>query len=171
MINFLDIAYLRNGNNKQQKAYHILKSNKVLEKLHSYAPILVGTIPIEIDIKTSDLDIICEMKDELAFTNDLSNFFGAEKAFSISRNDSFKSIKASFMIGGFEVEIFGQHIPTIMQNAYRHMLVEYRILQERGEDFKQEIIKLKAAGYKTEPAFAKLLNLEGDPYEALLRIE
>ncbi len=48
------------------------------------------------------------------------------------------------------------------------MMFEYRILQEKGEDFKNEIIALKRQGIKTEPAFGILLGLE-NPYEDLLK--
>jgi len=51
------------------------------------------------------------------------------------------------------------------------MLILHRLLQERGEAFRREIIALKQRAYKTEPAFAKALGLEGDPYLALLRYE
>lgn len=50
------------------------------------------------------------------------------------------------------------------------MLVEYKLLQQHGEDFRQQVVALKKAGIKTEPAFAKLLQLPGDPYEALLQL-
>lgn len=48
------------------------------------------------------------------------------------------------------------------------MLIEHQILQSENEDFRLKIIELKKNGYKTEPAFAKLLDLEGNPYHALL---
>lgn len=51
------------------------------------------------------------------------------------------------------------------------MLIEHQILLEKGESFRQEIISLKKQGIKTEPAFAQLLGLSGDPYEAILRLE
>ncbi|WP_343330978.1 DUF4269 domain-containing protein [Polaribacter staleyi] len=57
------------------------------------------------------------------------------------------------------------------QNAYRHMIVENKILKEKGFEFKQSIKKLKSNGTKTEPAFAKLLGLEGNPYTELLKLE
>jgi hypothetical protein len=50
------------------------------------------------------------------------------------------------------------------------MIIEHRVLIEKGEKFRQEIIKLKRQGLKTEPAFAKLLGLDGNPYEALLKL-
>ena len=81
------------------------------------------------------------------------------------------SVKASFRVAGFDIEIFGQDIPTQRQNAYRHMVLEHRLLRERGESFRQEIIRLKQQGYKTEPAFARLLGIEGDPYSGLLALE
>lgn len=43
----------------QQKAYQVITDHAILEKLAQYNPILVGTIPINIDIEESDLDIIC----------------------------------------------------------------------------------------------------------------
>jgi hypothetical protein len=45
------------------------------------------------------------------------------------------------------------------------------LLRRGGETFRQEIIRLKQAGYKTEPAFALLLGLDDhDPYAALLAL-
>lgn len=171
MINFLNISYLQSGNEKQQKAYQVLTAHQVLEKLTAFTPVLAGTIPINIDTEISDLDIICHVQDKTAFTKALTDHFQNEKDFMITANPGFQSVKANFFIDGFEFEIFGQPIPTIQQKAYRHMLIEHQILLEKGESFRQEIISLKKQGIKTEPAFAQLLGLSGDPYEAILRLE
>ncbi|SDI87890.1 protein of unknown function [Chryseobacterium taeanense] len=169
MIDFTKIDYLKSGNEKQKKAYEVLTKYQVFDRLKSYSPILAGTIPIEIDIEESDLDIICEVKDEDEFEKLLSNFFPETEIkterISIKGEDS---IVFNFKLDEFPIEIFGQNIPTIEQNAYRHMMAEYKILQEKEEDFKQKIIELKKKGIKTEPAFGMLLKLE-NPYEDLLK--
>lgn len=171
MINFLDIDYLKSGNEKQKKAHQVLTAHAVLDKLAKYNPILVGTIPINIDIVNSDLDIICYIQDKENFRNDLLHLFHCEKDLLISENPKFDSLKATFFTDDFEIEIFGQNMPTKNQNAYRHMLIEHEILVRKGEDFRQKIVELKNEGYKTEPAFAKLLGLKGNPYEELLKLE
>ena len=51
MINFRDLSYLKTGNLKQQAAFHVLTKHRILENLAEFDPILVGTIPINIDIK------------------------------------------------------------------------------------------------------------------------
>ncbi|MNL87641.1 hypothetical protein D3C87_2168830 [compost metagenome] len=48
------------------------------------------------------------------------------------------------------------------------MIIEHKILQSKGENFRLKIIKLKQKGYKTEPAFGFLLDLKGNPYQELL---
>lgn len=170
-INFQDIHYLSKGTEKQRKAYVVLVKYQLMEKLSDFDPILVGTIPICIDIDNSDLDIVCHFSDKEFFKKHLEDCFGNEKGFEISELDRFytETILAGFELDGFECEIFGQSIPSTEQNGYKHMLIEHQILLQKGETFRQEIIKLKEQGIKTEPAFAKLLQLEGDPYEALLK--
>lgn len=170
-MDFLTINYLESGNKKQQAAYKTLQTNAVPDRLKAYEPILVGTIPIEIDIDSSDLDIICYWKDKTEFIEKLKSEFSKEKGFSLQQQTAHGngSIVCSFFIEDFEIEIFGQNIPTKEQNAYRHMITEYRILQEKGETFRKEIIELKEQGLKTEPAFAKLLEIDDDPYLGLLK--
>ena len=171
MIDFKDISYLKSGNERQQKAHQLLIAHAIFEKLDKYKPILVGTIPINIDIENSDLDIICYVQDNEEFRNDLFHHFQHEKNFIISKNPKFSALKANFFIDDIEIEIFGQNMPSEKQNAYRHLLIEYQILLEKGEDFRLQIVELKNLDYKTEHAFAKLLGLEGDAYEALLRLD
>lgn len=50
------------------------------------------------------------------------------------------------------------------------MDVEARLLAIGGEEARQEIQRLKLMGLKTEPAFARYLNLKNDPYVELLRL-
>ena len=170
MTDFSNIEYLKNGNQKQRNAFEVLTQHKILSNLAEYDPILVGTIPINIDIENSDLDIICYWKDKASFIEKIIFFFEKEAEFNIREvfiNDR-DSVVANFKIEDFEIEVFGQKIPTKDQNGYRHMLIENEILQSKGNDFRSEIIKLKQNGYKTEPAFAFLLGLKGDPYAELL---
>lgn len=170
MTDFSNIEYLKNGNQKQRNAFKVLTQHKILSNLAEYDPILVGTIPINIDIENSDLDIICYWKNKANFIEKIMFFFEKEAEFNIREvfiNDR-DSVVASFKIEDFEIEVFGQNIPTKDQNGYRHMLIENEILQSKGNDFRSEIIKLKQNGYKTEPAFAFLLGLKGDPYIKLL---
>ncbi|GAA4152456.1 DUF4269 domain-containing protein [Chryseobacterium ginsenosidimutans] len=170
MIDFTTIDYLKKGNEKQKRAFEVLAKYKLFEKLKDYSPILAGTIPIEIDIEASDLDIICEVKNESDFIEFLNQNFQDYKNFileKVTANDE-KSIVLNFMLEEFPIEVFGQNKPTTEQNAYRHMIVEYKILQEKGDDFKQKIIELKKKGIKTEPAFGILLGLK-NPYEDLLK--
>ncbi|MCC9063393.1 DUF4269 domain-containing protein [Flavobacterium piscisymbiosum] len=170
MIDFCTIEYLKKGNQKQIRAFEILTQNKILSNLAEFEPILVGTIPIDIDIENSDLDIICYWKNKTDFTAKLNLLFGKQTKFNIRETviDNKESVIANFRIDDFEIEVFGQNIPTKNQNGYKHMIIEYQILQSKGENFRLEIIRLKQNGYKTEPAFAFLLGLKGDPYIELL---
>ena len=170
MINFKDISYLKTGNPKQQAAFHILTKHQILENLAEFDPILVGTIPINIDIENSDLDIVCYWQNKSVFIERIKHLFEKENLFFIREIviDNQESIVANFFIETFEIEIFGQNIPTELQNGYRHMIIEDQILRSRDENFRLEIIKLKESGIKTEPAFGLLLGLNGNVYQELL---
>jgi len=172
MLDFTRIDYLKDGNERQKRAYEILTKYRVFEKLKDYSPILAGTVPLEIDVKGSDLDLIFEvdLKFEQDFLDDLlfSQLMPQDVEVEYPNINGEKCITLNFMLEGFPIEVFGQNKPTTEQNAYLHMVSEYKILQEKGEKFKQKIIELKKQGIKTEPAFGMLLGLE-NPYEDLLK--
>lgn len=172
MTHFDTIDYLKYGNAKQQKAFQVLSNYAVFETLVTFNPILAGTIPIEIDIETSDLDIICEWTEKQHFIDFLTTHFSHFTGFKYWSREIHgqDSVIASFRIEDFEVEIFGQNIPTKEQFAYKHLIIEHQILQKHGEKFKEKVIALKKEGIKTEPAFAQLLGLKGDPYLELLKV-
>lgn len=172
-INFENISYLKYGTHRQRKAYQALTKHKILLKLECFQPILVGTIPINIDIESSDLDIICYFTDRQEFQNVIMTHFSGERNFTITehRNPTSLMTIANFFVDDFEIEIFGQNTPTKQQFAYRHLIIEHKLLNKHGEVFRQQIIELKQQGHKTEPAFAIALNLTGDPYMELLKFE
>lgn len=162
-----DIGYLKNGNIRQAGAYRVLTDLNIMPLLKEYSPILTGTIPIGIDIPSSDLDIICEVSNFDNFKLLINKHWGGFPFFIEVLNKN--TYIASFKYNGFEIEIFAQDIPSLQQNAYRHLVIEHRILNLADLRFKEEIIQLKLNGYKTEPAFGKLLNLQ-TPFEELLQI-
>lgn len=172
-MDFDSIEYLQKGNGRQKQAYSTLSENQILSKLKPYDPILVGTIPINIDIGSSDLDIICNFVDKQEFQKSIIDNFSCEKDFSIKEqlNSDTSTIVANFVIDDFEIEIFGQDIPTKQQFAYKHLIVEHILLKEYGEKLRQQVIELKKAGHKTEPAFGLALGLVGDPYIELLNFK
>jgi len=167
MNKFLNIEYLRSGNEVQQSVYRILREICIFSILSDFEPILTGTIPIEINIESSDIDISCNAKDFKAFSNIVKSSFSCYDSFT-ERIDKNHYV-ASFEDSGFLIEIYGEPKRTTDQNAYRHMLVENRILNIAGKHFREKIIGLKSQGYKTEPAFGLLLGLQ-NPYEDLLKL-
>ena len=166
-----DIRYLSSGTPQQQAAYETITSLKLLQVLERYDPILVGTIPIDIDILTSDLDIICHVPDAKSFIALLNRQFLAYPDFSVHQttHQEYPSVIARFQAGTFAIEIFGQDLPTWQQNAFVHMVIEHRLLEIGGDKAKVAIRNLKLAGIKTEPAFVEYFGLGGDdPYKRLL---
>ena len=165
-----DYSYLANGSLRQQAAYETLNGLRIGAVLRAYSPVLAGTIPLGVDVDESDLDIICEAHDVTAFARRLKRAFHHYPDFAIKKTevDGLPTVIARFTSGDFVVEVFGQPRPVREQHAFRHMLVEARLLVMGGPSSADAVRKLKRQGLKTEPAFAQVFALEGDPYRALL---
>ena len=156
----------------------MLQALDVFNRLRVYNPILAGTFPIGVDIEHSDLDIICEVgrlaaenkaRGLAAFEDIVREAYGECSEFRIERTvvRDIPTVFARFVFDGLPIDIFGQPQPVSEQNAYRHLVVEARLLEISGNRARREIRKLKRNGLKTEPAFARYFHLEGDPYEVL----
>ncbi|KUG08498.1 DUF4269 domain-containing protein [Solirubrum puertoriconensis] len=174
-MNWHDHRYLATGSPRQQQAYAVLLQLGVWHTLRAYSPVLAGTIPLGIDTPTSDLDVICEVPDneQPRFAALLHRAYAHLAGYSL-RHKSVRgqsSVVCGFEFGGFAVEVFGQGRPVRQQYAYRHLIVEHALLQAGGAAWLEAVRALKLQGLKTEPAFAQLLQLPGDPYEALLTLE
>jgi hypothetical protein len=167
-----DLNYLLEGNPRQQAAYHAIQDLRIIQILGQFNPTLVGTLPIGIDIPGSDLDIICEATDLDSLSMLIRSAYDNHKDF----NHKFKVINAlqsfiaTFQYQRFPIQVFAQPLPVEQQNAFRHMLVEARLLEIGGPKAIQEICQLKLCGLKTEPAFARYFHLTGDPYARLLEL-
>ncbi|PRT31417.1 DUF4269 domain-containing protein [Bacillus wiedmannii] len=166
---FTSITYLQSGNEKQQKVYDVLNKLNIMEDLILYSPVLCGTIPIRIDTLQSDLDIVMEVHNFDVFEQEMRSLYGSYKGFKIKKKKikTTESIKVNFKFEGFKFELFAQPKPVRNQNAYRHMIVEHMLLIQHPH-IREEILRLKENGLKTEPAFAQVLNIDGDPYDELI---
>lgn len=165
-----NLTYLLQGTPRQKAAYSVLEA--IFPKLSAFDPVLTGTIPLDIDVPDSDLDIVCYAPDLEAFKRVLIENFGHFHDFILTQYtiDELPTIIVRFKRENFALEIFGQSRPVTQQKAFQHMIVEAKLLQYGGEEIRQKIRQLKQTGTKTEPAFAIALNLTGDPYQTLLEL-
>jgi hypothetical protein len=140
--------------------------------LAAFDPHVAGTPPLGLDLSTSDLDVLCHASNPDAFAAALWSAFSDEANFSIHQwVVADRPVVASFFAHGWHFQIFGQEKPVSEQAAWRHFLVERRLLELGGPLFRAAVVRERTCGVKTEPAFATVLRLEGNPYAALLDLE
>jgi Domain of unknown function (DUF4269) len=150
---------------------------RLLRDLAPFEPTLVGTYPLGLQIDGSDLDIACTCDDLAAFERALRASLAAVAAAAsgpirIERLPlAPEAVVAAFTWEDLAIEIFCQPLPVYEQAGFRHLVVEGRLLAIGGAALRDRVRELKRAGVKTEPAFARVLGLEGDPYAALLELE
>lgn len=171
-MGFTNPTYLKTGTESQRLAYHALHKLGIFTALAPYHPVLTGTLPININIAGSDLDILCEVYQPDDFIDHVKVHFGHLPGFAVTQSvvQELPSVIIHFYHQGWPFELFGQPLPAIKQVAYLHMVTEHRILQQASPHFQSMIRQLKQKGIKTEPAFAHLLRLSANPYEAILSL-
>jgi hypothetical protein len=171
---FEDITYLKSGSPIQRRAYSAITQSKILYHLKPFRPVLTGTLPLDIFIEgKSDLDIICQSEDLRSVEKILRKKYGRRELFSLEEKlvGGIQTLVCRFRVESFPVEIFCQSRKIEEQLAYRHLVIEYTLLEKGGPSLKNRIMQWKQRGIKTEPAFAYELGLKGDPYQALLLLE
>ncbi len=168
---FLTLDYLLKGNTRQKHAYHILKP--IFHTLAEYQPILAGTIPLDVDLPSSDLDVLLYSENLATLEQDILSMISSNPdnySFIDSKtweknNAIIINISASNNQTLFHIELFGQRTPTQQQLAYKHMIAECSLLDSlsevQKEIAKKEIRKLKEKT-KTEPAFGQYFQLYND---------
>jgi hypothetical protein len=149
-----------------------VEESGVLETLAVFHPHIAGTPPLAIDIEGSDIDVLCDYADACAFTRAAVDAYATAEGFRISQwRSSGRAVVVNFLLAGWPFEIFAQTTPVQRQTGWRHFLVEKRLLDLGVPELRTAVVAAKRSGRKTEPAFADLLKLDGNPYEALLALE
>ena len=142
-----DISYLNRGTDRQRDAYLVLLELDVFGVLVEFDPVLVGTIPLDVDTESSDLDILCYVTDFDLLEQNLRNVYTIYDQFEVVRKvvDGLPTMISRFSYHGFALEIFGQPLPTEEQRAYAHFVAEARLLAMAGDEAKVAIRAMKDA--------------------------
>ena len=154
----------------QHKMYQALDRLQIMDTLAPWEPVVIGTIPLDIDIPGSDIDIALYVDDFDQVEQVVRQHFSQFDGFRLERRvQTYRTVLVcQFFFDGFEIELYGENRPTECQNGYRHMVIESRFLDLAGTRLRDHIRQLKLNGLKTEPAFAEVLGIEDDPYDSLL---
>jgi len=156
---------------RYEQAETLLVAIGLYSVLSEYDPLFVGTLPIDIDIEGSDIDIICEARDLDELAKMLTESYSDQAGFMAEKKTRGQEyLVCRFSVMTFDIEIYAEDKPVKTQNAYLHMEAERKLLLIGGEGAKEDIRLLKRNGLKTEPAFARHFKLDGDPYEAVLEL-
>jgi len=174
MSDFRNIAYLQQGTIRQRAAHETLTALGIMKTLVDYDARLAGTIPLDVDVLNSDLDILCQVDEArmAAFAALLRQEYGHLLGFALARKQRYGHpvVVCDFIFRDFPVQVYGSPTPVDAQRAWVHMLAEARLLAQGGAGVRNAVRALKLAGMKTEPAFAQVFGLSGDAYEALYEL-
>lgn len=165
---------IRDGSESQMRAYSTVYDElAIFLRLQRHDPMWVGTFPIDVDVETSDIDIICNPANLRAFIHDVRAAYSFKEGFKLTWKavQQIPTIIVRFTCNDFLIELFAQPKSVEEQMAYIHMLVEARLLAIGGESSKETIRELKRGGLKTEPAFAVHFGIGGEnPYQSLITL-
>lgn len=148
-----------------------LAQSRVLEILAPFDPHVAGTFPLGLDVKGSDIDVLCHAPEGAGFARAVWQAFAGCADFAMhqwARGE--RAVVAAFTLRGVPFEIFGSPLPVAEQVGWRHFDVERRLLHLGGPTFRDAVMQARGMGAKTEPAFAQVLGLPGDPYAAMLAL-
>jgi len=172
LVNLLRIERLKEGTPAQQAAWRVLTELGILDLLSPFDARLAGTIPIDVDIPGSDLDVICQADDLNALARVLATHYGHHTGFQMKRKVRYGHpvLVCEFAYNQLPIQVYGSPTPVAQQRAWVHMVAEAYLLSQSGPEAKAAVRALKSSGMKTEPAFAHVFGLQGEPYEVLYEL-
>ncbi|WP_027580374.1 DUF4269 domain-containing protein [Bradyrhizobium sp. Ai1a-2] len=143
----------------------------VLDVLRAFDPRVVGTLPLALSVPGSDIDIVCHAFDPVAFAATIWRQYQSCVGFRLYQwTSSGQPVVARFEWGGWPFEVFGDARPVDQQHGWLHFEIEKRLLALDDGRLRKAVLQQRSAGIKTEPAFAAVLGIEGDPYRGLLEL-
>ncbi len=157
---------------ESQPVWPQISASGVLEELTGFDPAVAGSWPVGLARPDADIDVICHARALEVLAQRCRQAFGDRSNFSEEMAPlEPPAYLCRFTIRTLRFEVFGQELPVERQNAYRHMVVERRLLHLAGPSLKEQVMRAKDSGLTTEEAFARVMSLNGDPYLALLLLE
>ncbi|MEY9184505.1 hypothetical protein ABIG06_006094 [Bradyrhizobium sp. USDA 326] len=146
-------------------------SSELLGELSGFDPRVVGTLPLGISTPTSDIDVVCQVSDAAAFAELVWRRYGACDGFALYQwRSSRRPVIARFEWGGWPFELFGDPRPVDQQEGWQHFEIERRLLALDDGRLRKAVVGHRGRGMKTEPAFAAVLGIAGNPYSGLLAL-
>jgi hypothetical protein len=136
--------------------------------LAEWDPVPVSSSAAGLGLESSDLDVVCDLRTP-GFATAVRGAFGDRPGFRTWRHGALHL--TAFRGRDMDIEIVGEPRPVEDQLAYRHAVAHRRVVEEHGPAFAAAVRDLRRrTGLKTEPAIARLLRLDGDPYVAVERL-
>ena len=147
-------------------------SRSICRSLRQFDAEQAGSLPIGLSVPGSDVDIICCFSDQATFIEHVTRQFSHMEGYSVKCINSKGSecVVCRFVDAGINIEVFGQKTPVRLQYAWKHRVVEERLLRLGGADFKGKVMAFRLTGMKTEQAFAAALQHDGDIKALLLSL-
>lgn len=169
---FLNLEYQKSPTVMQKNALKTLSSLNLFHDLKEFNPVFVGTIPLDVDVHGSDIDIICEVAEFSRFQNRVRECFESQKNFIIIESYNYNSRHSTcrFDAHSFRIEILGEKVPVQQQISFKKLVAEAKLLEIGGDTARQEIRNIKNQGLNTELAFAEYFKLTGEVQDRLRHI-
>lgn len=142
----------------------------VWDALARFHPVMAGSIPLGLDTDASDVDVLVEALDLETFRRVCKRTWGSHPDFFLVDRvwQDLPAVICRVRVDSLLCEMFAQAQPVALHRGFRHLIAEWRLLTAGGDALYQAVRAARRRGLKTEPAFAEVLRLEGDPYVALL---
>lgn len=167
---FKSWQYILEESDVQRSVKQVLEDSGIFSVISGYSPVICGSYPLDIALPGSDVDISCYAPNLESYIYFALEHFKEKENFYLKikeiRNEP--SVIVRFTHHGQLIELFTQKVPVEQQHGFLHLVTEWHILRELGKKFREQLMALRESGLKTEPAFAHLLRLKGDPYLALI---
>lgn len=158
---------------KNYLVWNALEELQILKTLNDFSPLIAGTFPLNVYNENSDIDLLLEADSLYALKETLLDHYQELPGFEVfeTKVDELPTLICRFSYNKVPFEIFAQNKNPVLQKAYRHFLVEEKLLKLGGELFRNKVMSLREKGLKTEEAFSKALSVNEDPYQYILSLE